>query len=113
QVGLEEERPVAEPEGGVPLHDYLLLLDTDRRVEALGQPLGAPQVTAESPVNDTEGAHIPGALAEDAAGEDGGLEEQGHLTAVQQGRRLHAPRHADAAQDWFARGAEEDQDLIE
>src|SRR5262249_6904964 len=73
---------------------------------------GCPQVTAESPVEDTKAGHVPGPLWEDTAGEDGGLKEQRHLTAVLKWRRLHAPSHADAAQDFFVRRAESEYDLI-
>src|SRR5262249_31119172 len=81
-VRLEKERPVFEPKGVVPLQDRLLLLDTDSSVEALGQPLGAPQVATESPVKDAKAGDIPRALWKDAAGENGGLKEQWHLTTI-------------------------------
>src|SRR5262249_26413410 len=106
QVGLDKERPVLEAEGVVPLEDRLLLLHPDSRIEALGDPLGVAQVVAETPVKDAKSGHVPGTRPEDAAGEDAGLEEQRHPTAIVEGRGLHAPRQADAAQELFVRGAE-------
>src|SRR5258708_3850115 len=54
EIRLDEVRPVAETEGVVPFQDRLMVLYFSGRVETLCQPLGAGQVIAELPIDDSK-----------------------------------------------------------
>ena len=72
QVGLNEVCPVAKTKVVNPLQHCFLILDANRRIQLLGEPFGAAQVSAELAVIDSKAGHVPRPLPEDAADFIGG-----------------------------------------
>jgi hypothetical protein len=112
-VRLEEERAVAKTEEVRPLQDRFVILDPNCRIDAVRQPLGAPQITAKLTVDDSKARNVPWPRCADAAGQDASGEEKGELTSAVVWRGLHAGGYAQPTQDFLPRIAKPDQSLIE